>query len=119
MADASAPTLESYLEKQRVDKKKSKWTKRWFVLRGNQLSYFETNKSKQAKATHLLSEGGTVTCHFDKLQFEVVTDGYARNFRASNFHTFRDWVSFSILAYPLFVLAPSCCVGVSTNSEML
>ena len=92
MSDATAPTIEGYLEKQRVDKKKSKWTKRWFVLRGNQLSYYETNKSKQAKATHILNEGGSVTCHFDKLQFEVVTDGYARNFRASNFNTFRDWV---------------------------
>ena len=86
--------LADYLEKQQLDGKKKKrpWTKRWFVLDGNTLKYYDNQKAKNCKGTFVLGRG-KIKCDAEKLEFELMTDSYARAFKARNAQSFRDWVS--------------------------
>jgi hypothetical protein len=85
--------LADYLEKQQLDgKKKGKpWTKRWFVLDGNTLSYYDNPKAKQCKGSYVIGRG-KITSDVEKLEFELRTDSYARTFKARNAQSFREWV---------------------------
>jgi len=85
----------AYLEKQQLDgKKKKPWTKRWFVLDGNTLSYYENQKAKNCKGSYTLGKG-KMSCDVEKLEFELRTDSYARVFKAKTAKSFREWVRVS------------------------
>ena len=94
-AAGSGAVLKDYLEKQQLDAKKKTWTKRWFVLEGNKLSYYETHKSKNPKDSFVL-QNGSVACDVEKLTIEVRTDAFARAFRAKSAQAFREWVRFCV-----------------------
>ena len=101
--------LSDYLEKIQLDaKKKNKpWTKRWFVLEGNTLSYYDNQKAKNCKGSYSLGKG-KITCDPENLEFELRTDNYARAFRTKSVQAFREWVCARLYFTLCFWCEPAC-----------